>query len=1060
MTRGTAWSVRGVDDKTREAAIEAARRSGLSVGEWLRQVLADDDSQTSAEATDSSPENDRIASLDKRLQDMEAASLRAFESLKRQLERKDADTSPSTSRRSVADMVTALARELDSADEDARSEIESGHGAPPPVPNQAEPALADRAYLDDIRSKLDRLLATRQPRNDPSPGRIDAALGRLERRLDRVRTQASRDRDKDRPAEPAQPAASDPDPIAAAVAEINRRQSALDHQAAVAARDSEAAAEIVRMRQDFATLARQIETFGQAALESRSGYAELARRIDGLAAGAPLQAGELDALRKEVHAIAGAVSENTNVERARLDTLGEEVSLIRNELRNQHPLAEIDALRAQIEKMAGSMRAAVASVPETYAAQMRSVDQRVDDLAVRIDEVLARAPGADVVDMLRAEIAGMREELAHARPDTRPLEAGLRDLTGRVDELASTRGTEGLSELETRVSVLASDLERRGADDQTLRHIESGLADMQARLASAEDNARATAQATALETVRAAGADSPPPRHDDVVRNLRRDLESLRLAAGDTDRATDGALRQVNATITEVADRLAQLETLTRAGADHGDSGSPAPAVTAPEVPPVEPAPASQASPEPAPADEPADPKTRRANFIAAARRAAQAAAVEAETAAHDDAADDRADDSERTGPFRRISQALHGRKKSVLLAAAAVVIAIGAMQLYDDVTRPAQTDLIASTDGRAEVTFSEPVDAFSEPVDAALIAPSPGADAPALIPPSGSETADLAFAEPSAIGSRFVKDPAPDLPTSAFAPATAGAAPASALPAAIASPSLAAAAEAGDPAAAFEIAQRYAAGERVERDWTTARQWYQRAADGGLAVAQFRLGSLYERGLGGERDLVKAGDWYQRAADQGHVNAMHNLAVLMSEGIDGQPDHTRALQWFRAAADYGVADSQYNLGVLYARGIGQEPNLVESYKWFAIAAAGGDSDAAARRDEIADILESTDLGRARAAVQAWSKREPLIEANAVGGQWSDAHLVGAADRQALVQKIQSLLADHGFDPGPADGLLGPRTRDAVLAFQRTNGLSVTGQIDQSLLAALESRAG
>src|SRR5260221_10175284 len=42
MKSGIPWNVRGVDEETGEAVIEAARRSGMSVGQWLNHVLADD----------------------------------------------------------------------------------------------------------------------------------------------------------------------------------------------------------------------------------------------------------------------------------------------------------------------------------------------------------------------------------------------------------------------------------------------------------------------------------------------------------------------------------------------------------------------------------------------------------------------------------------------------------------------------------------------------------------------------------------------------------------------------------------------------------------------------------------------------------------------------------------------------------------------------------------------------------------------------------------------------------------------------------------------------------
>jgi peptidoglycan hydrolase-like protein with peptidoglycan-binding domain len=46
------------------------------------------------------------------------------------------------------------------------------------------------------------------------------------------------------------------------------------------------------------------------------------------------------------------------------------------------------------------------------------------------------------------------------------------------------------------------------------------------------------------------------------------------------------------------------------------------------------------------------------------------------------------------------------------------------------------------------------------------------------------------------------------------------------------------------------------------------------------------------------------------------------------------------------------------------------------------------------------------------------------------------------------------VLKEKGFDAGEADGVLGPRTRKALIAFQRQQGLQ-PGQIDQRTATAL-----
>src|SRR5271170_7557475 len=52
MNRAAAWSVRGVGRETRDAAQEAARRAGMSLGEWLDEVIADQAAEQGVEPED------------------------------------------------------------------------------------------------------------------------------------------------------------------------------------------------------------------------------------------------------------------------------------------------------------------------------------------------------------------------------------------------------------------------------------------------------------------------------------------------------------------------------------------------------------------------------------------------------------------------------------------------------------------------------------------------------------------------------------------------------------------------------------------------------------------------------------------------------------------------------------------------------------------------------------------------------------------------------------------------------------------------------------------------
>ena len=54
------------------------------------------------------------------------------------------------------------------------------------------------------------------------------------------------------------------------------------------------------------------------------------------------------------------------------------------------------------------------------------------------------------------------------------------------------------------------------------------------------------------------------------------------------------------------------------------------------------------------------------------------------------------------------------------------------------------------------------------------------------------------------------------------------------------------------------------------------------------------------------------------------------------------------------------------------------------------------------------------------------------------------------------VLRLQHLLARRGFSPGALDGDFGPKTANAVMAFQTHAGLAATGQVNAATWQALE----
>lgn len=91
-------------------------------------------------------------------------------------------------------------------------------------------------------------------------------------------------------------------------------------------------------------------------------------------------------------------------------------------------------------------------------------------------------------------------------------------------------------------------------------------------------------------------------------------------------------------------------------------------------------------------------------------------------------------------------------------------------------------------------------------------------------------------------------------------------------------------AAKAGNLKAMHNLAVAYAQGTGIAKDYTLAAQWFTRAADLGFADSQFNLAVLYERGTGVPQSLKDAYKWYAIAAAQGDAESKTRVDTLNSQ--------------------------------------------------------------------------------------------------------------------------------------------------------------------------------
>ena len=264
-------------------------------------------------------------------------------------------------------------------------------------------------------------------------------------------------------------------------------------------------------------------------------------------------------------------------------------------------------------------------------------------------------------------------------------------------------------------------------------------------------------------------------------------------------------------------------------------------------------------------------------------------------------------------------------------------------------------------------------------------------------------------------------------------------------------------AAEQGHARAQLALGYLYADGVGVAQDDAKAAAYYQMAADGGLADAQYELGRAYDTGTGVPEDVALAFRWYLRAAEQGHADAEYQVAVMFDEGYGTPEDDSKAANWYLKAARQGVRGAANNLGVMFEFGEGVPLDLVQAYFWYQVANIDRDYDLAERNaKDLEPQLGTADLTRARGLVAGFAAGtyEPRIAAAAAVPRTAAPAPQAAAARDDL-KRMQASLAALGYDPGPADGVAGERTKTAIRTFQQDFGLPVTGTIDDDLRLAL-----
>jgi localization factor PodJL len=1025
MKLGAQWSVKGIRPEARETAREAARRSGMSLGDWLNSVILhnakqdDEDQYDEGGGEDPAAVHSRLDDISRRLDQMTRRGPEAYAPPHHRQPQyaPQAYAPPQPAYVPPPPVFAAAPSNLTSRLDNAVAEIAARRRAlngetaapamrpePPPIVQAPTLAPAHAPVFTPQFEQPPAIVRAPMPAQDLSG--LEDQLRQITDRIDTLRTPG----------------------VEEAIHALRGELAEIGHSLNEA-----------MPRQAIDTIEHQIQSLN-------------ARIAEGREAGVDGQA--IANIENGIAEVRDALYRLTPAEN--LAGFGEAIHGLDQKI--DYIVAQKDpATLQQLEESIVTLRQVAEHIASNEAVSRVASD--VAMLSEKIDRIAHAGAGSDALTGLEQRIAALSDAIAvrnQSGGSVPPkLEALVGSLTDKIEKLQGSRGagdTVAFGHLEDRIVKL---VEKLDASDSRLGHLEAierGLGDLLIHI----EEIRAHKPSTGL---REGG--------NGTVDTLKQDIAR-----------TEKEIQAVHGALSQVIDRLATIERGLL-----GERTAPAPqqmpgklavraAPAMPEAAPLElidpmPAPAQRphpamSAPEPKPEPSPRpmprakslpinpdlpadlplepgsgppqlrlDPAARiaaseaalgnarvgssdapqgKSGFIAAARRAASAATKDkTPRAATMASANVAAAIDEFESASGTMAQRLKKKVKSLFVAASVIAIVIGGVQIasnYLNFFQPGtqqqaslalpQTDNDDGDDNDdVASTASTPEPAQVQPASPRLPGMIPGSSTFGFIGPAG-QTGPVISAPQSADVTGALSGPRPTAPNKTSVPAitTPQTVPTEQIPIAIGSAKLRDAANKGDAGAAYEVAVRFAEGRGVPANMSESARWFERAAKAGLAQAQFRLGSLYEKGQGVKKDLEKARQNYVAAAAQGNGKALHNLAVLYAEGLAGKPDFATAIQWFQKASARGIADSQYNLAVLYARGLGGEKNLGESYKWFALAAAQGDKEAGRKRDEVASQLDAKDLAAAKHAVKTWTPVAQPAAATTVPeptGGWDDA---------------------------------------------------------------------
>jgi localization factor PodJL len=1073
MKPGIPWSVKGVEPELREIAKTAARRSGMTLGEWLNSAINEQADGPEAEAPEPATRNVGRSRISTHPIERAATRLEDIAEQLSRLARRETETAPHPTQMPHQDTET-LSRVLSRVDSNERQTVEAFTAI------NERLATMSRQMTQSVRA---------QPKPEEQPG-FQALEKAVRNIVEHLEVSEKRTRDN-----------------------MKSLQERMGDMATKATGAVQAAPAFSLLENRLTDLAKRIDSAHSQPVQALPDL--LRSELDGLAS-------RIETVRDSAEALASkAQTQAVQASQAELRTIEQRILGLLREA--QSSFVASSGSPAEIQKFRGEIEKLNARIDE--AADNRDVSAlrvAVEQLSTRVAQPADPRPLADM-DRRILDITKRLEQSQAAPRDMsqfNDLERRMAELDHRLNDAIRLQG-DGTARVDLEQK-LAEVNDRLGRTEHQLSHLET-IEQAISQLYGAMEQNRSHAREVAEEAANRVGQHfmSQPQaavslHNSPEIQALEQGLHAVREASHMADSRNQETLEAVHETLEQIVAKLSELETaaigqrVTQAAAPAVaavqqavyDTAFDNPATTAqpyafeeqqagPELELESPPPPATVFAE-APTENPFEeaavelpPATNGTeDYIAAARRMHQASQQQKSilSGVSPGLAKASVEQSKKLLSFKL--PFMKGVKPEKLPQLAGDLKLPPEIMPANSNTRGKRTNLILMGlavlalvsgvmaknffSGTTVAQIEEPT-ALVQPVQTPVEVPTAAEPAPAtevqpVAPQTTPQAAPLESVTPVPAQQGMNDGQAADEILTGSLPVAKSniAAPADiVLEDAIGTAKLRDSANLGDPNAQFVVATRYLNGENVPINYAKAAYWYGKAAASGLAPAQYRVATLYERGKGVEKDMKSAQSWYERAGSLGNVKAMHNAAVIAAGNEAGGPDYARAYKWFSLAAAHGLKDSQFNLAVLIERGLGTKADPAEAMFWYSAAAAQQDADAQAHVNSLTKSLSPATISAVKARLQKWSPEKAPDAANVVAIEDSAWKGVEKKIQQSAidpVSKAQNLLGKLGFNIGVADGQMGGRTANAIRLFQLQEGMKVTGQVTPELLDVMEGK--